>query len=68
MGQSSANCDVTSSVLNISGDGRCCKVFPSAGLERHLGIWYVKAPDIRDFRHYEGSRVVTPTHWPSLPP
>jgi hypothetical protein len=28
----------------------------------------VKAPDFRDFRHYEGGKVVTLTHRPSLPP
>jgi hypothetical protein len=33
-----------------------------------LGIRYVKAPDFLNFRHYEGGKVVTPTHRPSLPP
>jgi hypothetical protein len=32
------------------------------------GFRYVKAPDFLDFRHYEGGKVVTIMHRPSLPP
>jgi hypothetical protein len=32
------------------------------------GFRQVKAPDFLDFRHYEGGKVVTLTHRPSLPP
>jgi hypothetical protein len=37
------------------------------GPERPLGIQYVKAADIRAFRHCEGGKVVARTHRPSLP-
>jgi hypothetical protein len=36
--------------------------------EQVLGDPEVKAPDILDFRHYEGGKVVTLTHRPPLPP
>ena len=32
------------------------------------GFQEVNAPDFLDFRHYEGSKVATLTHRPSLPP
>ena len=32
------------------------------------GLRSVRAPDFLDFRHYEGGKVVTLTHRPSLPP
>ena len=44
------------------------KLFLRAGPERTLGIRQAKAQDIRDFRHYEGGRVVTLTNRPSLSP
>jgi hypothetical protein len=45
-----------------------CKSCPATGLSRPLGIQKVKAPDFLDFRHYEGAKVVTLTHRPSLLP
>jgi hypothetical protein len=36
--------------------------------EQTLGDPEVKAPDFLDFRHYEGGKVVIPTHQLSLPP
>jgi hypothetical protein len=33
-----------------------------------MGIRKVKAPDFLDFRHYEGGKVVSLTHRPSLLP
>jgi hypothetical protein len=36
--------------------------------QQALGDPEVKAPDFLDFRHYEGGKVVTLTHRPSLPP
>jgi hypothetical protein len=44
------------------------KDFPATGLSRPLGIRKIKVPDFLDFRHYEGVKVVTLTHRPSLPP
>jgi hypothetical protein len=35
--------------------------------EQALGDRKVKAPDFLDFRYYEGGKVVTFTHRPSLP-
>jgi hypothetical protein len=28
----------------------------------------LRLPDFHEFRHYEGGKIVTPLHWPSLPP
>ena len=36
--------------------------------EQALEYPEVKAPDFLDFRYYEGGKVVTLTHPPSLPP
>jgi hypothetical protein len=36
--------------------------------EKVLGDPEVKAPDFVDFRHNEGGKVFSLTHWPSLPP
>ena len=36
--------------------------------EQALGDPEVKTPNFLDFRHYEGGKVVTPTHRPPLPP
>jgi hypothetical protein len=43
-------------------------VFPWACPEKPLEIRYVTTRDIRDFRHYDGGRVVTTTHRPPSPP
>jgi hypothetical protein len=42
--------------------------FPTTGLDRPLGFQEVEAPEFLDNRHYEGGKVVSPTHRPSLPP
>jgi hypothetical protein len=45
------------------------KSFPATGLNRPLGIRKVNASGFcYDFQHYEGGKVVTLTHRPSLPP
>jgi hypothetical protein len=49
----------------VKGKG---KGFPATGLSRLFGIRKVKTPDFLDYRHYEGGKVVTLTHRPSLPP
>ena len=43
-------------------------VFPATGLSWPLGIQEVKALDFLDFQHYEGGKVITPMHRPSLLP
>ena len=47
--------------LNI----RCSR---EQALKGPWGSGRLRLPDICDFRHYEGGKVVTPTHRPSLPP
>jgi hypothetical protein len=50
----------------------CCgkaigKSFPVIGLSGPKEPGRLRLPDFLDFRHYEGGKVVTPTHRSSLP-
>jgi hypothetical protein len=44
------------------------KVFPLQAWAGPWGPGSLRLPDFYDFRHYEGGKVVTLTHWSSLPP
>ena len=44
------------------------KGFPLQSWNGSWGSRRLRLLDLLDFRHYEGSKVVTVTHWPALPP
>jgi hypothetical protein len=44
------------------------KDFPLQAWEGPWGTGRLRLPDFLDFQHYEGGKVVTLTHRPSLPP
>ena len=62
------NVDSVATACKIQTKVKKVKSFPATGLDRPLGFQEVEIPRISRQSAHEGSKVVSPTHRPSLYP